>query len=81
MEQLFSRVVFHYTPKHGSWLNMAELEIGILDKQSIKGRIPTEEELRRRVDVWVKERNAKRAKINWTFTKERADEKLSRHYE
>lgn len=80
VEELFSRIIFHYTPKHGSWLNMAELEIGILDRQCIKGRIPTEEKLRTRVDTWVRERNAKEAKINWTFTKEAADEKLRKHY-
>lgn len=77
---LLCRIVFHYTPKHVSWLNMAELEIGILDRQGIKGRIATEEELQSRVDALVERRNARNAKIHWRFTREMADEKLSRHY-
>lgn len=79
-QALLSRIVFHHTPKHASWLNMAELEIGILDRQGIKGRIGTQEELKRRTDALVERRNAKCAKIHWTFTREKADEKLKKHY-
>lgn len=65
---LLSRIRFHYTPKHASWLNMAEIEIGILSRQSIKGRIPTEEKLREHTRLWQDSRNGARAMISWTFT-------------
>lgn len=69
---LMKRITFHPTPKHASWLNMAEIEIGILDRQCIKGRIGTEEKLKRMIDAWKKERNAQEKKIRWGFTKEDA---------
>jgi hypothetical protein len=79
-EQLLRRVVFHYTPTHASWLNMAEIEIGILDKQCLKGRIATEETLKAEVEAWQKRRNQQRKTINWTFTRQDADKKLGKHY-
>lgn len=79
-ERILNRVEFHLSPKHASWLNMAEIEIGIMDKQSINGRIPDERTLKRRVAIWTGQRNFERAKIRWTFTKEKADKKLSNHY-
>lgn len=71
-KQLMKRIEFHYTPKHASWLNMAEIELSILERQSIKGRIPTEGELRRKVAAWQRERNRQRAKIHWRFTRKKA---------
>jgi hypothetical protein len=59
---------FHYTPKHASWLNMAEIEIGILSRQCIKGRVPTEEKLVEKIKLWEEARNQKQAMINWKFT-------------
>jgi hypothetical protein len=79
-EKLLRRVVFHYTPTHASWLNMAEIEIGILDKQCLKGRIATEDKLVAEVDAWQKRRNQQRKTINWTFTREKADTKLGKYY-
>lgn len=79
-ERLLKRIVFHYTPTHASWLNMAEIEIGILDKQCLKGRIPSAEQLTTAVDAWQKRRNQQRKTINWTFTRQDADKKLGKHY-
>lgn len=79
-ERLLRRIVFHYTPTHASWLNMAEIEIGILDKQCLKGRIPSAEQLMTAVDAWQKRRNQQRKTINWSFTRQEADQRLSKHY-
>lgn len=67
-KRMIDRIVFHYTPKHASWLNMAEIEIGILDRQCTRGRIPTEEKLVESISVWKDERNKQKATINWRFT-------------
>jgi hypothetical protein len=75
-----SRLEFHYTPKHASWLNMAEIEIGILDRQCIGGRLGTEARLRGEVNAWEQRRNEERRRIEWTFSRQEADQKLSRHY-
>lgn len=75
-EQMMSHLQFHYTPKHASWLNMAEIEIGILDRQCVKGRIPDEKQLKEKTSAWQKERNKQKAKINWTFTTKKAREKF-----
>ena len=77
---LLRRVVFHYTPKHASWLNMAELEIGILDRQCLGQRLPDRSTLTAEVDAWQQRRNAQRRCIEWTFTVQDADRKLARHY-
>lgn len=69
------RFVFHFTPVHASWLNMAELEIGVLERQSLKGmRFSDIKFLESHVKPWVEDRNAKEIKISWRFTKERARE-------
>ena len=61
------RLEFHYTPKHGSWLNMAEIEFSVLSRCCLKQRLPDEGALRREVDALVTERNAAQATINWRF--------------
>jgi len=78
--KLMRRVTFHYTPKHASWLNMAEIEIGILSRQCLDRRIPKPQLLRCEVDAWQAERNAQRRTIAWKFRRHDADRKLSRHY-
>ncbi len=78
---LLQRIEFHYTPKHASWLNMAELEIGIMDKQCTGRRLGTEPVLAGEVAAWQNRRNLEKQRINWTFTREIADQKLGRHYE
>jgi len=77
---LLRRVVFHYTPKHASWLNMAEIEIGILDRQCLGRRLMDQTTARREVAAWQRQRNAERRGIDWTFTRQDADRKLGRHY-
>lgn len=78
--KLLCQVEFHYTPAHASWLNMAEIEIGILDKQCLNRRIPTAEMLTSEVNAWKTKRNRKRKTINWSFTREMANKKLEKHY-
>jgi len=75
-----SRLEFHYTPKHASWLNMAEIEIGILDRQCTGRRIGDEVRLRSEVLAWEQQRNQERRRIDWKFTRQDADRKLSKHY-
>ncbi|MBK6787448.1 MAG: IS630 family transposase [Betaproteobacteria bacterium] len=78
--KLLRRVQFHYTPKHGSWLNMAEIEIGILSRQCLDRRIDSRQLLQREVDAWQQARNAAQQTIEWTFTRQDADQRLGRHY-
>lgn len=79
-EKLLRRVQFHYTPKHASWLNMAEIEIGILSRQCLDRRIDNRQFLRTEVDAWQQARNAMQRTIEWKFTRQDADHKLSLHY-
>ena len=78
--KLLRRVQFHYTPKHASWLNMAEIEIGILSRQCLNRRIANRDLLQSEVDTWQKARNAEERTIEWKFTRQDADQKLGRHY-
>lgn len=77
---LMKRLRFIYTPKHASWLNMAEIEINIMDRQCTGGRIDSREKLKTEVTRWVKERNKDKFTIEWKFTRQEADKKLSKHY-
>ena len=77
---LFRRVVFHYTPKHASWLNMAEIEIGILDRQCLDRRLPDKAAVTTEVNAWQLRRNMEQRGIEWTFTRQDADTKMARHY-
>ena len=79
-EQILSRLEFHHTPKHASWLNAAEIEIGVMDTQCTRRRIPDKQKLTDEVQAWTINRNKQKAKINWKFTKEKADQKLGKHY-
>ena len=78
--ELLRRVRFHYTPRHASWLNMAEIEIGVLTRQCLNTRYETREALRCHVKAWEQHRNKQRKPLIWTFTRQRADAKLKRHY-
>lgn len=78
--RVLKRITFHYTPKHASWLDMAEIEINALSRQCIAGRIATEEDLIQRIKSWEIQRNKEERKILWKFTKQDADRKLSHHY-
>ena len=77
---LLRRVVFHYTPKHASWLNMAEIEIGILDRQCLDRRLPSRTTLAAEVTAWQQRRNDNGCRIAWTFTRQDADRKMGQHY-
>ena len=79
-ERILDKIEFHYTPKHASWLNAAEIEINVMDIECTDRRIADMELLAYEVAAWTRERNDNENKINWEFTSENADEKLSKHY-
>jgi transposase len=78
--RLTKRLEIHYTPKHGSWLNMAEIELSVLGRQCLSGRIASREEVQERVRAWQERRNCSDSSINWRFTTEDARIKLKRLY-
>ncbi len=78
--RLLDKIEFHYTPKHGSWLNMAETEIGIMKRQCLQGRLDQQSKLAAQVAAWERKRNAKRVCIHWTFTLAVARQKLRKLY-
>ena len=78
--RLIERFEFHYTPKHGSWLNMAEIELGVLIRQCLSRRIPDKSSLENEVRAWQKDRNAKVVKVDWRFTTADARIKLKHLY-
>ena len=78
--RILRRLEFHYTPKHASWLNMAEIEISVLSGQCINRRIADTETLEKEISAWEKERNEKSAKVRWYFTNKDARIKLRRLY-
>jgi hypothetical protein len=77
---IWDRFEFIYTPKHGSWLNMAEIELNVLMEQCLNRRIDTMEEMIQQVDAWQTDRNNKNAKIKWRFSTDDARIKLRRLY-
>jgi transposase len=78
--RLVCRLEFHYTPKHGSWLNMVETEIAVLSRQCLDRRIPAIEILCREIAAWEQERNQKKATVQWQFKTTDARTKLKRLY-
>ncbi len=78
--RLLRRLEFHYTPKHASWLNMAEIEIGVLRSQCLDRRIGERDQLVSEIDAWERARNASGARIKWMFDTQRARQKLARAY-
>jgi len=77
---LYDRLEIHYTPKHGSWLNIAEIELRVLIGQCLDRRIPDAETLKREVSRWTLQRNTVGARIDWQFTTKDARVKLKRLY-
>jgi hypothetical protein len=77
---LMKKFKFHYTPIKGSWLNMVEIEISALSRQCLDRRIGDMEVLAKEISAWERERNRIGVKIQWEFSKEKAREKLQRHY-
>jgi transposase len=78
--RLLDKLEIHYTPKHGSWLNMAELELSVLSRQCLDRRIPDQETLEREVKAWEARRNTSPAPVKWRFTTTDARIKLKRLY-
>lgn len=74
------KLEFHYTPKHGSWLNMAEIELSVLQQQCLNRRIPADDTLRHEIAAWESQRNAEQATIDWRFSVTDARKKLKRLY-
>jgi hypothetical protein len=77
---LLRRIEFHYTPTHASSLNMAKIEIGVLQRQCLARCVAEPSALASEVAAWQKRRNAARCGIDWTFTRRDADRKLKQHY-
>jgi transposase len=78
--RILRRLEFHYTPKHASWLNMVEIEIGVLRSQCLDRRIDTKEQLESEIAAWECQRNASGARIKWMFTTDKARAKMGRAY-
>lgn len=78
--RILRRLEFHYVPKHASWLNMVEIEIGVLRAQCLDRRIEDAEELAAEIAAWQQQRNASGARIRWMFSPERARQKMGRLY-
>ena len=78
--RILRRLEFHYTPKHASWLNMVEIEIGVLRGQCLDRRIDDPKRLRREITAWERQRNAARSRIKWMFTTDKARAKMGRAY-
>ena len=74
--KIIKRLELHYTPKHGSWLDMAEIELNVMTRQCLARRIDSIEKLKRELSVWEKEQNEQKSKIKWHFKNGNAREKL-----
>jgi len=78
--RILRKLEFHFTPKHASWLNMAEIELSVLARQCLSRRIADKQKLKREVKAFEEKRNEAKAKIEWKMTTFDARQKLSRHY-
>jgi DDE superfamily endonuclease len=78
--RIAERLEWHYTPRHGSWLNMAEIELAALGKQCLGRRLGSREELAREAGAWEEERNERQVEVHWQFTTAKARVKLRRLY-
>jgi transposase len=78
--RILRKLEFHYTPKHGSWLNMVEIELSVLARQCLHRRLPDRETLEQEVSAWEQWRNAEQARVEWRFTTADARTKLKRLY-
>ena len=78
--RIAERLEIHYTPKHGSWLNIAEIELGVLARQCLDRRIPRQKDLARETGAWQEQRNREAIRVDWRFTNEDARIKLKSLY-
>ena len=79
-KRILDKLEFHYTPKHGSWLNMAEIELSVLNRQCLNRRLPDQDTLKLEIAAWSEERNQQSRSVNWRFTTADARIKLKRLY-
>jgi hypothetical protein len=79
-KRLLKRIEFHYTPNHASWLNVAEIEINVMDMECTDRRFKNVRSLEQEVGAWTRRRNRDRKKIKWGFDQKQADKKLSKYY-
>jgi hypothetical protein len=79
-DRILRKIDFYYTPKHGSWLNMAEIEINMMDRECLARRIGDASVMGREIACWTQQRNKAKKKIQWSFTRKDADKKLSKYY-
>ncbi len=79
-QRLAQRIEWHYTPKHGSWLNMAEIELSVLARQCLQERMESQQNVEQQVLSWHKRRNAQQVKVEWRFGVQNARCKLKRLY-
>jgi len=79
-KRILDKLEFHYPPKHGSWLNMAEIELSVLNRQCLNRRIPDQDALKLEITAWEEERNQKSSSVNWRFTTADSRIKLKRLY-
>lgn len=78
--RILSKLEFHYTPKHGSWLNRVEIELSVLSRQCLNRRIPNMDTMKQEIAAWEQERNQQKATVSWRFTNQDARVKLERLY-
>ena len=78
--RIASKIEWHYTPEHGSWLNIAECELSVLKRQCLKGRVPTIEAVEQKASAWQERRNQAQVTVDWRFTTDDARIKLKRLY-
>ncbi|MCZ8202248.1 MULTISPECIES: transposase, partial [unclassified Microcystis] len=79
-KRILDKLEFHYTPKHGSWLNMAEIELSVLNRQCLERRIPDMDSLKQEIKAWEENRNEKSNSVDWRFTTADARIKLKKLY-
>ena len=79
-KRIADKLEIHYTPKHGSWLNMAEIELSVLSRQCLNKRMENIEKLNAKCKAWLKNRNSQANKVDWRFTTEAARIKLKKLY-
>ena len=79
-KRIWNRLEIHHTPKHGSWLNMAEIELSVLNHHGLSERIASVEKMRSEISAWQKRRNKQKCKITWSFGIENAREKMKNIY-
>ena len=78
--RIISKIEWHYTPKHGSWLDMAEIEIGVMCRQALSKPLPDLDSFKKQVSAWTKQRNLECHNVNWQFTTKDARVKLKKLY-